>query len=914
MARDALVTCLLILLFLFILDVRHVSADGTKVERATAPGDFIIGGIFPLHEDVDRENATFEPHLLPCIRFEGRRLVKLLGMINAIETVNKSPPLKDLNITLGYHILDSCSDVGTALRATADFMQTNCSSSACVQPVVAVIGASHSETSIAMARLLTLKMIPQISYSSTAVILSDKIRYPAFMRTVPNDKHQTAAMASLLSTYGWNWVGIITTDGNYGQSALDHFVSQASLKGICVAFKSVLPQSVSSQDVSTAIRLTAETILKNPKVQVIVSFVKPTHMTDLLLELQGQVLRAGQSMESMKRVWVASDSWSTSGSLKGNLTLEDIGHVVGFIFKSDELSSFNEYLSRLEAAGPESAGDNSFFQEFYMSLKSSKGTGVSELISKAVTKLREYAYADTILRVELAVSAIAQAVASICRNRDCKTPVAVQPWEVLKALRMHEFKLRGKTYKFNSEGDINLGYDVIMWRSERGYIEVHDVVSEYQPHNNSFTDTNSNTTQHLHHLKHIISKCSNSCIPGEFKKTAEGQHTCCYECINCTENYYSNNTDMDQCLSCDVDTEWSHQGSSSCNRKALLFFSWHDGFAIVLVAFCVLGIIFTLLVSALFLHQRETPVVKASGGPLSQAILFSLVISYISAMMFVGRPNRYQCKARQVLFGISFTLCVSCILVKTLQILLAFQFNPELQRVLRRLYQPYVVVSICVSLQVAICITWLVLKSPFNTTIRLQTTLLEDCHEGSYLAFGVMLGYIAVLALVCFICAFKGRKLPQHYNEAKFITFSMLLYLISWLLFVPVYVTTSGVYLPAVEMVVILISNYGILSCHFFPKCYVILFKKEQNTKSAFRKNLYEFSSKNKDSKSVPEGSVSEKQSSGIPSIVSASSLSSPTADPLSPVDLTDWEDWTSRTSLYRGTTKRHCLRRSSSL
>nr|XP_020511451.1 G-protein coupled receptor family C group 6 member A [Labrus bergylta] len=903
MARHALLTCLHISLFLFM----RVSADGTQVESATAPGDFIIGGIFPLHEDVDRQNVTFEPHLLPCIRFKERRLVKLLGMINAIETVNRSPPLTDVNITLGYRILDSCSDVDTAVRAMADFMQSNCSSSAGVQPVTAVIGASHSETSIAMARQLTLKMIPQISYSSTAVILSDKNRYPAFMRTVPNDEHQTAAMASLLSDFGWNWVGIVTTDGNYGQSALDHFVSQASLKGICVAFKSVLPQSVTSQRIPTVIRHTAETILKNPKVQVIVSFAKPAHMTDLFLELHR---RAGQRMELMKRVWVASDSWSTSDALKDNLALSDIGHVVGFTFKSDDLSSFNEYLSRLVAAGPKSVKNNPFVQEFYMSLNSSKGSRDSELMAEAAAKLKEHAYADTIFGVETAVSAIAQAVASICRNSDCKTPGAVKPWQVLKALRMKEFQLRGKTYKFDSKGDIDLGYNVIKWRSVRkGYIEVHNVVSEYHLHNNSFT----NTGQHLYNLTHIVSKCSNSCMPGEFKKTAEGQHTCCYECINCTENYYSNDTDMDQCLSCDVHTEWSHQGSSSCNRKALLFFSWHDGFAIVLVAFSVLGIVLTLLVSALFLHQRETPVVKASGGPLSQVILFSLVISYISAMMFVGQPNSYQCKVRQVLFGISFTLCVSCILVKTLQILLAFQLNPELQLVLRRLYQPYVIVSICVSLQVATCIAWLVLKSPSNLTIRLPTTLLEYCHEGSYLAFGVMLGYIAVLALVCFICAFKGRKLPQHYNEAKFITFSMLLYLISWMLFVPVYVTTSGVYLPAVEMVVILISNYGILSCHFFPKCYVMLFKKEQNTKNAFRKNLYEFSSKTKDSKSESGGS--EKQSScGISSIVSISSLSSPTADPKSPVDSMDWEDWTSTTSLYRGSTKRRCLRRSTSL
>lgn len=351
---------------------------------------------------------------------------------------------------------------------------------------------------------------------------------------------------------------------------------------------------------------------------------------------------------------------------------------------------------------------------------------------------------------------------------------------------------------------------------------------------------------------------------------------------------------MDQCLSCDTNKEWSQKGSSSCIPKELQYFSWQDSFAVVLLMFSALGILLALLVSALFLHQRDTPVVKAAGGPLSQAILFSLVISYISAMLFVGKPNSLQCKARQVLFGMSFTLCVSCILVKTLQILLAFQVNPELQVVLRKLYQPYVIITVCMALQAATCICWLVLKTPFNSILNQETSLLEHCHEGSYLAFGVMLGYIALLAFVCFISAFKGRKLPQQYNESKFITFSMLLYLISWLLFVPVYVTTSGVYLPAVEMVVILISNYGILSCHFFPKCYIIFFKKEQNTKNAFRKTLYEYSSKTSDSVSVSDSSVSMKQSSGQ--------------------HFTAPKVTTSRTGFHRGSTTQHCLRRSTSI
>ncbi|XP_029360086.1 G-protein coupled receptor family C group 6 member A isoform X2 [Echeneis naucrates] len=750
MPWTALIICSHLTLLTVILETGQAAAENdTRVPAATAPGDVIIGGMFSIHEDVEkRKKGSFEPQIQPCVRFKNRGLVHTLAMINAIEVMNKQPQLRAVNITLGYRITDSCSDVSTALRATTDFLkqgQCHAGSSNCGQPIMAIIGAALSETSIAIARQLTLQMVPQISCTSTAVSLSDKSRFPAFMRTIPNDLHQTAAMAHLLECNNWTWVGIIITDGSYGRSALESFTSSASNKSICVAFKWILPVFVTSEGVSYAIKQTATEILQNPKVN--------------------------------------------------------------------------------------------------------------------------------------------------------------------KALSKQEFELQGKIYMFDSNGDINQGYEVVMWQSNGREVDVHNFVAEYDLNTNSFHYTNRSTIQKFINLKNIFSKCSNSCKPGQSKKTAEGQHTCCYECINCAKNYYSNGIDMDQCLTCDEGKEWSDEGSSNCTPKAQIYFSWHDGFAVVLLTFAAMGIVLVFMVSALFFHKRATPVVKAAGGPLSQVILFSLVISYVSAVLFVGRPNGIQCKAQQMMFGISFTLCISCILVKSLRILMAFQLNPAVQVVLRQVHKPYVTVGIVVGLQVVICICWLALRSPSKEILNLPKTLLERCNKGSYVAFGVMLGYIAILAFVCFICAFKGRKLPQHYNEAKFITFSTLLFLISWLLFIPIYVTTPGRYISAVEMTVILISNYSILSCHFFPKCFTMLFKKEKNTESAFRKNLYEYSNKSVDS--VSWSSWSESQSSSQHVIISTLS---PVVPPAKSAVVTDCKDTTTFKGLYRGQHSWHCHSRRSSI
>ncbi|XP_055068007.2 G-protein coupled receptor family C group 6 member A [Misgurnus anguillicaudatus] len=822
-----LVLMKLFLMFSRLEEVTEASLTKPSFPEATAPGDIIIGGLFPIHEAVkDNMNlySISPPQRSNCSRFYTRGLTRALAMIHAVEVANRSPMLTDLNITLGYRIQDTCYDVTTALWAIQDFTRpfsacdvaTN--SSQGDKPTMAIIGASSSDISIAIARELNLLLIPQISSSSTAIILSDKSRFPAFMRTVPNDEHQTRAMVKLLKDRKWNWVGIIYTDGDYGRSAMESFVAQAAQEGICVAFKQILPDSlVDKQKLNTLINQTVNTIVNNPKVKVVVSFAKSFQMKLLFKGLYGKVFD--------RRLWVASDNWSTATNILEEVNLTDIGDVLGFTFKSRNVTSFKQFLKDLQFEDEENL--NSFLKMFL------ENSDVGN-ITVAVQKLLKNTYSEMVFGIQLAVSVIAKAVAELCGKRQCKNATDIHPWQLLEQMKNITFEMEGANYNLSTSGDINLGYDVFLWQEDELNKTVK--VAEYDTITASFTSIHQN----LSVFENVISKCSNSCQPGEFKKTAEGQHTCCYECINCSENYYSNNTDMVQCYSCKTD-EWSDSGSSKCNPKTYEYFEWNNGFAIVLLTLAALGVLFLFLISALFIYQRNSPVVKAAGGPLCHLILVSLLGSFVSVVFFVGEPSNMTCKVRQVVFGLSFTVCISCILVKSLKILLAFRINLELKEHLTRLYKPYVIIWVCTGVQVIICTIWLILHSPYKDKVPNPKIILIKCNEGSEVAFGVMLAYIILLALVCFTFAYKGRKLPQKYNEAKFITFGMLIYLMACVIFIPVHVTTSGKYLPAVEMVVILISNYGILSCHFMPKCYIIIFKKDHNTRDAFLKNINEY-------------------------------------------------------------------------
>lgn len=74
---------------------------------------------------------------------------------------------------------------------------------------------------------------------------------------------------------------------------------------------------------------------------------------------------------------------------------------------------------------------------------------------------------------------------------------------MLETLWMEEFKFGEDKFKFDDSGDINLGYDILMWRSE-GSTSIHDVVAEYHPEHTSITyidHPNPTTRQLLEDLK-----------------------------------------------------------------------------------------------------------------------------------------------------------------------------------------------------------------------------------------------------------------------------------------------------------------------------------------------------------------------------------------------------------------------------
>ncbi|KAJ7401254.1 Extracellular calcium-sensing receptor [Pitangus sulphuratus] len=861
--------CLILLLFTW-----NTAAYGPN-QRAQKKGDIILGGLFPIHFGVAAKDQDLKsrPESVECIRYNFRGFRWLQAMIFAIEEINSSPTLLP-NMTLGYRIFDTCNTVSKALEATLSFVAQNkidslnldefCNCSEHIPSTIAVVGATGSGISTAVANLLGLFYIPQVSYASSSRLLSNKNQFKSFLRTIPNDEHQATAMADIIEYFRWNWVGTIAADDDYGRPGIEKFREEAEERDICIDFSELISQYSDEEEIQQVVE-----VIQNSTARVIVVFSSGPDLEPLIKEIVRRNITG--------KIWLASEAWASSSLIAMPEFFRVIGSTIGFALKAGQIPGFREFLQKVH---PKKSTNNGFAKEFWEEtfncylpdgsknspastsfhkgheegLGAGNGTSAfrppctgDENITSVETPYMDYTHLRISYNVYLAVYSIAHALQDIytCTpgkglftNGSCADIKKVEAWQVLKHLRHLNFTNNmGEQVDFDEFGDLVGNYSIINWHLSP---EDGSVVFEEVGHYNVYAKKgerlfiNENKILWGGFSKEVpFSNCSRDCLPGTRKGIIEGEPTCCFECVDCPDGEYSDETDASACDKCPEDY-WSNENHTSCIPKQIEFLAWTEPFGIALTLFAVLGIFLTSFVLGVFTKFRNTPIVKATNRELSYLLLFSLLCCFSSSLFFIGEPQNWTCRLRQPAFGISFVLCISCILVKTNRVLLVFEAKipTSLHRKWWGLNLQFLLVFLCTFVQIVICVIWLYTAPPSSY----RNHELEDeiifitCHEGSLMALGFLIGYTCLLAAICFFFAFKSRKLPENFNEAKFITFSMLIFFIVWISFIPAYASTYGKFVSAVEVIAILAASFGLLACIFFNKVYIILFKPSRNT------------------------------------------------------------------------------------
>ncbi|KAM4749225.1 extracellular calcium-sensing receptor-like [Rhinophrynus dorsalis] len=800
-------------------------------------GDIIIGGVFPVHVYRVYQALTYQnpPPDVKCNTFVALTFQWMQSLLLAVSEISNSTSLLP-NLTLGVHLSDSCASPGWALEGGAWFLTggaknpiPNFRCNPPSSPLGGVIGDSSSASSLALARLLGLYRYPQISYFSTSSLLSDRIQFPSFFRTVPSDSFQSQGLAKLVLYFGWTWVGLLAEDTDYGLEGIRATKIEIQRSGACVAFTGYILTSRPDRNAPYLSKIIAESTAR-----VIVVFSSGSNLLPVVEELLKHNITG--------RTWVASESWSTSVLVSKEKYWSILQGTIGFALHSGQIPGFKEFLN---SADPNKTPDDIFLKEFW-----------------EVNLGCKWEKPGTIYPNNTRFCTGQESVGSMFS--DISVP------RVLNSMKVVNFKAKdGRNVYFDSSGNLPPVYDIVNWQLGTQSNIRHVKVGSYDGSaregykftiNTSSIQWTSNSTKSKEPipLQMVVypldsvddeeggdlsfdkevpnSFCSQSCPTGFRKAVIRGKPVCCFQCVPCPYGEISNQTDSIDCSRCTWD-QWPSIEQDQCLPKPMEFLSYEDPLGVTLVSTSIASSTIPVALLGLFIRYKTTPIVRANNYSLSCLLLVSLSLCFLCSISLIGYPDYVTCLLRQVAFGMVFSLCVSCILAKTITVVIAFKATKpgSSLRKWTGTKVSYYVIGICVLIQLCICIIWLSLYPPFpENDIQTQPGLIiVHCNEGSPTAFWCLLGYLGLLATISFILAFLVRRLPDSFNEAKFITFSMLSFLSVWVSFIPAYLSTRGKYTVAMEVFAILSSSWALVVCIFVPKCFIILFRPELNTKNS---------------------------------------------------------------------------------
>ncbi|XP_056131629.1 glutamate receptor, metabotropic 8a [Lampris incognitus] len=830
-----------------------ISPQRTPMDPQAAPeyahsirldGDIILGGLFPVHSRGDRGT--------PCGELKKEKGIhRLEAMMFAIDLINKDPDLLP-NITLGARILDTCSRDTYALEQSLTFVQAliekdgsdvRCANGdppifAKPDKIVGVIGAAASSVSIMVANILRLFKIPQISYASTAPELSDNTRYDFFSRVVPPDSYQAQAMMDIVTAMGWNYVSTLASEGNYGESGVEAFVQiSRETSGVCIAQSLKIPREPKPGEFDKIIRR----LLETSNARAIIMFANEDDIRRILDA-------AKRNNQTGHFLWVGSDSWGAK--ISPVIGQERVAEgAITILPKRASVDAFDRYFRSRSLSNNRR---NVWFAEFWEENFNCKlgmhgkrpGSPKKCTGLEKVGRDSSYEQEGKVQFVMDAVYAMAHALHRMHRELCYGYPGLcprmsnnIDGKELLSHIRAVSFNgSAGTPVVFNENGDAPGRYDIFQYQITNKSTAEYRVIGTWT--NKLYLSVEAMRWR-TGNPSLPASVCSIPCRAGERKKVVKGV-PCCWHC-ECCEGYHYQASEF-TCELCPYEMR-PDTNRTGCVPIPIIKLEWHSPWAIIPVFISMLGIIATSFVIITFVRYNDTPIVRASGREMSYVLLTGIFLCYAITFLMIAAPDVGVCSFRRIFLGLGMCFSYAALLTKTNRIHRIFEQGKKsvtAPRFISPASQLVITFSL-ISVQLLGVFVWFAVDPP-HTVVDYGEQRTQDPSAArgvlkcdiSDLSLICSLGYSILLMVTCTVYAIKTRGVPETFNEAKPIGFTMYTTCIIWLAFIPIFFGTSQsaerMYIQTTTLTISLSLSASVsLGMLYMPKVYIILFHPEQN-------------------------------------------------------------------------------------
>ena len=858
-------------------EVLRDASDGGRIRgvRSRDNKTFVLGGLFPIHTHSGGSQGS------PCgeVRQE-RGLERMEAMLFTIDTINADPDLLP-GVELGYDIRDTCNSETVGLDEAIDLIITgsNLNIESCealpelsanettyaAVPTSGIVGAASSSVSVPVASLGRLFRMPQVSYSSTSPLLTDRSRYGFFRRTVPSDDLQVLAMVDILRSFGWNYVSILYSEDTYGSAGINEFINVSDSRGICIDFRRGIPPSFKEYD-----QLVED--LGNSRARVVVIFANQESVKEVLTRVNRN------EMMSREFTWIASDAWARSIELVHTFNDTAAG-LFGVAPFTEHLDGFAEYLSQLTV---NSNTRNDWFSEFYAAFANCtfrEAPGEECDNDTSISSFSRYQQGNFVPLVVDAVYAFAHALHNFlvdnCNSIDSspflwfsENATCLGQTRELNGTSLLEYlddvnftSITNNSITFDESGSVKGYYEILNYQAT--YSEDSSEVTGYQ-FVSVGTWVGSNTAEKLMLREGVelqfglesdgslrsgpIESGCGGCAPGTFVREIPG--SCCSICEPCIGKNYSSERLAPRCNTCFVkyvDDKWGNSpitGSNSCVPIPKVSAMYSDPWAIPSLVLACVGLLCVAATAIIFVVFWNTAVIKSSGREQMILLLIGISCSFILPFFYVAPPSLPVCLINRLGLWFCYSLMFGALAIKVQRVARIFYGIKKNLTYTPRFVSPFFQVTftlVIVAVQMVLVAISLAVVHPdvnpvypedIDDRVRAPQAVVFTCQQETTAVIALSLLYETAIIAVATALGLFSFKFPENFNEAKYISFCTFSLLVVWLGLIPTYFTTQSrpeIQNAAISLFIIL-SAFGVLFFIFGPKLFIVVFQPERNS------------------------------------------------------------------------------------